>query len=97
MSRLDEAARSAADAIDRGDAAALAVSIDESYDLRAALGPLDPRHVALVRAARDLGLCANYAGSGGAIVGLCEDPERLAALQERLSATDACAIPVMTL
>jgi glucuronokinase len=43
--------------------------VDGSFDERAALLDLDPRHVAMVRAARAAGASANYAGSGGAIVG----------------------------
>jgi len=90
MSRLGETAAFAAAAVARHDAAALGAALDESYNLRASLGPLDPRHVALVHTARDLGLCANYAGSGGAIVGVCADGERLAALRARLSDQRVC-------
>ena len=43
--------------------------LDASFDERAALLELDPRHVAMVHAARAAGASANYAGSGGAIVG----------------------------
>ena len=86
MARLGEAAQAAADALERRDTQALAAAMNASFDLRAALGPLDPRHVALVRSARELGLCANYAGSGGAIVGIAPDPERVAALVSRTGA-----------
>ncbi len=92
MAHLRDAAARAATAVQRGDAAGVGAAMDESFDLRASLGPLDPRHAALVAAARDLGLCANYAGSGGAIVGICADGERLAALSERLSDTGGCAV-----
>ncbi len=34
----------------------------------------------MIDAARSLGLPATYTGSGGAIVGICDDPEKLAAL-----------------
>ena len=44
-------------------------AVDASFDERAALLDLDPRHVAMVHAARAAGASANYAGSGGAIVG----------------------------
>ena len=49
--------------------AAFAAAVDASFDERAALLDLDPRHEAMVRAARGAGASANYAGSGGAIVG----------------------------
>jgi glucuronokinase len=69
MARLAAHARAARDALRARDAAALAAAIDGSYDERAALLALDPRHVAMVQAARAAGASANYAGSGGAIVG----------------------------
>jgi glucuronokinase len=68
MARLRAHGLAAAAAIRAGDHAALAAAMDGSYDARAELGPLDPRHAALVAAARAAGLSANYAGSGGAIV-----------------------------
>jgi glucuronokinase len=69
MQRLAGHARAARDALRAGDRAAFAAAADASFDERAALLELDPRHVAMVRAAREAGASANYAGSGGAIVG----------------------------
>jgi glucuronokinase len=69
MARLAGHARAACEALRDGDHAAFAQALDASFDERAALLELDPRHVALVRAARAAGASANYAGSGGAIVG----------------------------
>jgi glucuronokinase len=69
MARLAGHARAARDALLGGDHAAFAHALDASFDERAALLELDPRHVAMVRAARAAGASANYAGSGGAIVG----------------------------
>jgi glucuronokinase len=69
MARLAAHARAARDALLGGDRAAFAHALDASFDERAALLELDPRHVAMVRAARSAGASANYAGSGGAIVG----------------------------
>jgi glucuronokinase len=69
MARLADHARSARDALRAGDSAAFARAIDASYDERAALIDLDPRHAAMVHAARGAAASANYAGSGGAIVG----------------------------
>jgi glucuronokinase len=51
------------------DRASFAAALDASFDEREALLELDPRHVAMVHAAREAGASANYAGSGGAIVG----------------------------
>jgi glucuronokinase len=69
MARLAGHARTARDALLAGDAPAFAAAVDASFDERAALLELDPRHVAMVQAARAAGASANYAGSGGAIVG----------------------------
>ena len=69
MARLAGHARTAGDALRSGDRAAFARAVDASFDERAALLDLDHRHVAMVRAARATGASANYAGSGGAIVG----------------------------
>jgi glucuronokinase len=69
MARLAGQARAARDALLGGDHHAFAGALDASYDERAALLALDPRHVAMVHAARAAGASANYAGSGGAIVG----------------------------
>jgi glucuronokinase len=69
MTRLAAHAHAARDALHAGDVTAFAAAVDASYDERAALIDLDPRHVAMVHAARGAGASANYAGSGGAIVG----------------------------
>jgi glucuronokinase len=69
MARLADHARAARDALVAGDHSAFAAAVDGSFDEREALIELDPRHVAMVRAARAAGASANYAGSGGAIVG----------------------------
>ncbi|MGZ6645820.1 MAG: mevalonate kinase family protein [Solirubrobacteraceae bacterium] len=69
MARLAGHARAARDALLGGDHQPFADALDASYDERAALLTLDPRHVAMVHAARAAGASANYAGSGGGIVG----------------------------
>ncbi len=69
MQRLAGHAHAAARALNGGDHGAFAQALDASFDERAALLDLDPRHAAMVRAARAAGASANYAGSGGAIVG----------------------------
>lgn len=84
MTGLRFQAAAAAAAVEQRDADALGAAMDSTYDLRAALGPLDPRQVALVEAARRHGLPVNFAGSGGAVVALCPEPHRLAPLREEL-------------
>jgi glucuronokinase len=69
MRRLAGHAHAAAQALHDGDHASFGQALDASFDERAALLDLDPRHEAMVHAARAAGASANYAGSGGAIVG----------------------------
>ncbi|MBI4585376.1 MAG: GHMP kinase [Planctomycetes bacterium] len=67
------------------DYRALAELMDLNFDTRARIGKLDPRNVEMVRLARRLGVCANYAGSGGAVVGICEDDALFRKLQEEFA------------
>src|SRR3954451_25387949 len=69
MKRLAQLASHARDALLAGDHTGFARCLDGSFDERAAMGPLVPEHVAMIELARSYGASANYAGSGGAIVG----------------------------
>ncbi len=80
MALAADAARSAADAIDRADVEALGAAMDATFDQRAFAFPLDPAHVEMVDIARANGASANYTGSGGAIVVLARDDRAAAAL-----------------
>lgn len=95
MQRLAGHARAAADALRGGDHAAFAAALDASFDERAALLDLDPRHEAMVHAAREAGASANYAGSGGAIVGTLP-PDGLAPVAGALRTLD-CEVAALSL
>jgi glucuronokinase len=56
-----------------GDRRRLGELMNANVAARARMIPLDPRHLRLVEVARSVGAPANYAGSGGAIVGLIPD------------------------
>jgi glucuronokinase len=71
MKGLAGAARAARDALVAHDHQGFARAVDRTFDLRASVLDLDPRHVAMVRRARDAGAAANYTGSGGAVVAVC--------------------------
>ncbi len=58
-----------------GDLEALSALLDENYDLRASLYDVGDGNRDLVATARKHGASAKFAGSGGAIVGLLEDPQ----------------------
>ena len=73
LHELAALARQARDALVARDVERFAATVDASFDARAAIMALDPRHVAMVQAARAAGAAANYSGSGGAIVCVCRD------------------------
>jgi glucuronokinase len=70
MSDLAELAAKARRAVVAGDTAALGQAMDHSFEARRSIVHLNPRQVGAVDLARAHGSAANYAGSGGAIVGL---------------------------
>lgn len=57
----------------QGDYARLRQLIDANFDLRAKIFRLDRGNLEMVHAARQAGASANFAGSGGAIVGTYDD------------------------
>jgi glucuronokinase len=93
MSRLAELADAARGALLDGDAEALGRAMDASFDVRRSIAALDARHVRMVELARSLGAPANYAGSGGAIVGLLRDGAELERLAPAFRA-EGCGIDV---
>lgn len=54
--------------------------IDANFDLRARLYRISPGNLEMIRAARSIGASANFAGSGGAIVGSYRGEEMFEAL-----------------
>jgi glucuronokinase len=92
MAELGEVARAGADALRAGDHAQLARLVDRTFDLRASIAELDPRHVRMVQAARAAGASANYAGSGGAIAGTLADRAAFDTLRDALRAEGCEAI-----
>ena len=68
-----------------GDRAKLHELIDANFDLRAKLYQLDQGNLEMIRLARSAGASANFAGSGGAIVGLYEGEENFARLVAALA------------
>lgn len=68
-----------------GDRAKLHELIDANFDLRARLYQLDQGNLEMIQLARSTGASANFAGSGGAIVGLYEGEEMFARLVAALA------------
>ncbi len=86
MGTLARFAHESRAALEHDDQPTFAAALDAGYDVRASIFELDPRHAAMIAAARELGLSATYTGSGGAIAGIAADPERMDALRGRLHA-----------
>jgi glucuronokinase len=81
---LARAARAARAALVARDPDAFGQCVDRTFDLRAAMLELDPRCVEMVEIARACGASANYTGSGGAIVLVSGELERLDAAEGAL-------------
>ncbi|MFV0442702.1 MAG: mevalonate kinase [Planctomycetaceae bacterium] len=58
--------------------------IDENFNTRRSICNLNADHVAMIEAARSTGASAKFAGSGGAIIGVCRDDTMFASLQAKL-------------
>jgi len=73
MHGFAELAAEAKQAILDKDESKLSRCIDENFNLRDSICQLPEIHVNMIREARMAGASAKFAGSGGAIVGLCDD------------------------
>ncbi len=71
-------------AMDAGDIDGMSRLMDENFNTRRSICKLNPDHVAMIEAARSTGASAKFAGSGGAIIGVCHDERTFAALQNVL-------------
>lgn len=89
MAEIGALARSALTPLLMGDGAGLGVLMERNLELRRRIYDLDPRHLELADAARELRAPVNYSGSGGAIVGLFRDDEHLDELRVALAGLGA--------
>ncbi len=71
-----------------GDQDRFADLIDANFDLRARICRIGRENLQMVRAAREAGATAKFAGSGGAIIGTYRDEAQYRALRESLSERD---------
>jgi glucuronokinase len=85
-------AGSARDALLEGDMRRLSRLIDENFDVRRNIFRLPAWQVRMVDVARACGASANFAGSGGAIVGSYEDERMLGRVRSALEAIECCVI-----
>jgi glucuronokinase len=86
MREFAELAKQARDVLLAGRPAELKPLIDQNFDLRQSICRLPSEHVRMVQTARKVGASAKFAGSGGAIVGVYDDPPMFAALCQEMEA-----------
>jgi glucuronokinase len=88
LRELASLARQARAALVAGDFPGVLRCVDGTFDQRQRMLTLDARHVEMVRCARDCGAAANYAGSGGAIVAVCQNGDQLRGAASELARLD---------
>ena len=75
MQTFAELAEKAKAAIAARDARELSRLMDVNFDLRRSICKLPQEHIEMIETARKLGVSAKFAGSGGAIIGVCESDD----------------------
>jgi len=81
MNKFAELTVQAKQAIEQGDADRLSALMDENFDTRCSICELHEDHLKMVETARSVGVSAKFAGSGGAIIGVCQDDATYARLK----------------
>ena len=94
MAELAALARRARGAVLAGDRAELARCADASFDARARMLQLNQRHVEMIEVARRHGAGANYTGSGGAVICVCEGERHRDAVALALGSADCSTLPI---
>ena len=80
-----------------GEHQALDKLIDANYDLRESIYRIDPGNRQMIQAARAAGASANFAGSGGAIVGAYRDEEMFQRLRQGMEQLGVAVVkPIIT-
>jgi glucuronokinase len=86
MARFGELTEQAREALVGRDVDRLGRLIDANFDLRRSICRLPPAQVEIVERARHAGASAHFAGSGGAILGVCPNDQTFARLKSELEA-----------
>lgn len=84
MQSLGELTDSSLHALESGNHAGFSECMDKNFDIRQSISTLNPFHIKMIETARSCGVSAKYAGSGGAIVGVCESDDVFDELEARL-------------
>ena len=73
MKRFAQLTDSAKTALAAGDWPELSRLMDANYDLRRSICQIAPKQQEMIDVARSVGVSAKFAGSGGAIIGICQE------------------------
>jgi glucuronokinase len=92
MKSFAELAEAARGALQSDDTAQLSSLIDQNFDLRLSICDISANHLRMINAARRVGASAKFAGSGGAIIGVCPDDDTYARLKDGLAAIQCSVI-----
>jgi glucuronokinase len=91
LAELGDCAREARAALRVGELLKLCQAVNASFDLRQQIIDLQPAHTEMINAARRAGAAANYTGSGGAIVCVCDDQQHRQAVAAELAERLGCS------
>lgn len=79
-------------ALEEGDVRRMDAAINRNFDLRASIMPVSEANWRMINIARNTGVSAKFCGSGGAIVGICKEDNRLKELSSVLKEAGARTI-----
>jgi len=71
-------------AMQNNDHALVSQYMDRNFDIRHSISNLNSHHLQMIQTARACGVSAKYAGSGGAIIGVCSDESTFDKLTQQL-------------
>ena len=97
MKTFVELTDQARQALEAHDAKKLSQLIDKNFDTRRSICQIAKMHIEMIERARRAGVSAKFAGSGGAIIGVCEDEATFAHLRDEMRSIDCEVIrPVVS-
>ncbi|MCG3161704.1 MAG: hypothetical protein JMDDDDMK_02911 [Acidobacteria bacterium] len=91
METAADLARQARGCLLARDYETLARLMDRNFDARRSIYNLSPKHIRMIELAREAGASANFAGSGGSIIGAYKDEAMFARLKQAFEAEN-CAV-----
>jgi glucuronokinase len=95
LAELGDCAREARAALRAGEIPKFSQAVNASFDLRRQIIDLQPAHTEMIDVARRAGAAANYTGSGGAIVCVCDDEQHQRRVADALVASLGCSTLAM--